>query len=133
MISLTIISLTCLFNVLVQERLVEKITVFTDYEYLPWCFLETHLDFRILNDSILLNNRCISIFFTIILLFSFRCLLHCRPHLLLTSQRLGEVAAPTNVYAGYKISITHFLFRGVTAAIAPNRKLCAGIFGFILF
>jgi hypothetical protein len=45
-----------------------------------------------------------------------------------TSQRLGAVAASTNIHAGDKCSITQFLFRGVTAAIAPNRKLCAGIF-----
>jgi hypothetical protein len=44
-----------------------------------------------------------------------------------TSQRLGAAAASTNVYAGYKISITHGTFRGVTAAVAPNRKLYAGI------
>jgi hypothetical protein len=34
------------------------------------------------------------------------------------------VAASTNVHAGHKISITHNIFRGITAAIAPNRKLC---------
>jgi hypothetical protein len=34
------------------------------------------------------------------------------------------VAASTTVHAGYKCSFTHYLFRGVTAAIAPNRSLC---------
>ena len=42
----------------------------------------------------------------------------------LTSQRLGAVAAYTTVYAGYKRSISHCLFRGISAAVAPNRQLC---------
>jgi hypothetical protein len=50
-----------------------------------------------------------------------------------TSQRLGAAAASTNVYAGCKISITHGIFRGVTAAVAPNRKLYAGIFFILKF
>jgi hypothetical protein len=44
-------------------------------------------------------------------------------HLQPTSQRLGAVAASTNVHAGDNCSITHNFFRGVSAAIAPNRKL----------
>jgi hypothetical protein len=44
-----------------------------------------------------------------------------------TTQRLGEAAASTTFYAGHKLSISHFLFRGATAAVAPNRKLSAGI------
>jgi len=42
--------------------------------------------------------------------------------------RLGAAAAYTKFHAGYKISIPHFLFRGVTAAVAPNRSLAAGTF-----
>jgi hypothetical protein len=41
----------------------------------------------------------------------------------ITEQRLGAAAASTNVHAGYKVSNTHGIFRGVTAAVAPNRKL----------
>jgi hypothetical protein len=55
-----------------------------------------------------------------------RALTHLQP----TTQRLGAAAASTNVYAGYKVSITHDIFRGVTAAVEPNRKLAAGIFVF---
>jgi len=29
----------------------------------------------------------------------------------------------TNVYTGYKRSISHYIFRGVNAAVAPNRQL----------
>jgi hypothetical protein len=42
-------------------------------------------------------------------------------------------AASTNVYAGHKISITHGTFRGVTAAVAPNRKLCVRHFPRVSF
>ena len=45
-----------------------------------------------------------------------------------TSQRLGAVAASTELPAGYKLSNLHCLFRGATAAITPNRPLGAGIF-----
>jgi len=41
----------------------------------------------------------------------------------LTSERLGAAAAYTTVYAGYYLSFPHCLFRGVTAAVAPNRQL----------
>jgi len=41
----------------------------------------------------------------------------------LTSERLGAAAAYTTVYAGDKRSFSHCLFRGVTAAVAPNRQL----------
>ena len=44
-----------------------------------------------------------------------------------TSERLGAAAASTTVYAGDKRSISHCLFRGATAAVAPNRQLGAGI------
>ena len=40
-----------------------------------------------------------------------------------TSERLGAAAAYTTVHAGYKRSFSHCLFRGVTAAITPNRPL----------
>jgi len=39
----------------------------------------------------------------------------------ITSERLGAAAAYTTVYAGDKRSITHCLFCGRTAAVAPNR------------
>ena len=45
-----------------------------------------------------------------------------------TSQRLGVVAAPTTVPAGYSLPNSHCRFCGATAAITPNRQLCAGIF-----
>jgi len=48
--------------------------------------------------------------------------------LLLTSERLGAAAAYTTVYAGDKRSITHCLFRGVSAAVAPNRQLAVSAF-----
>jgi len=41
-------------------------------------------------------------------------------------------AASTTVYAGDKRSISHKLFCGVTAAVAPNRQLCAGIHVFVV-
>jgi len=41
---------------------------------------------------------------------------------------LGAAAAFNAVYAGYYLSISYCLFRGVTAAVAPNRQLYAGIF-----
>jgi hypothetical protein len=67
--------------------------------------------------------------YLIFIVITFNFLLHCptalSPRLRATSQRLGAVAASTNVYAGYKVSIMHGIFRGVTAAIAPNRKLHA--------
>jgi hypothetical protein len=40
-----------------------------------------------------------------------------------TGWRLGAAAASTTVPAGDKRSITHKIFRGVTAAVAPNRLL----------
>ena len=40
------------------------------------------------------------------------------------AQRLGAAAAFTTFHAGYKRSCSHYLFRGVTAAVAPNRLLC---------
>ena len=43
----------------------------------------------------------------------------------LTSERLGAAAAYTTVYAGDKRSSSHCLFRGVNAAVAPNRQLAA--------
>ena len=43
----------------------------------------------------------------------------------ITSQRLGAAAACTAVYAGDKRSISHCLFCGATAAVAPNRILAA--------
>ena len=39
----------------------------------------------------------------------------------------GEAAASTTFVAGDKRSISHYLFCGVTAAVAPNRSLGAGI------
>jgi len=45
----------------------------------------------------------------------------------LTSERLGAAAAYTTVDAGYYLSFSHCLFCGTTAAVAPNRQLCAGI------
>jgi len=47
--------------------------------------------------------------------------------LLITFWRLGAAAASTAVYAGDKRSSLHCLFCGVTAAVAPNRQLSAGI------
>ena len=41
--------------------------------------------------------------------------------------RLGAAAASTTLRAGDKRSITHKNFCGVTAAVAPNRSLSAGI------
>jgi len=49
-----------------------------------------------------------------------------------TSRRLGEAAASTAVYAGYKRSFSHCLFRGVSAAVAPNRQVIGWHFLFIL-
>ena len=46
----------------------------------------------------------------------------------LTSERLGAAAAYTAVHAGDKRSFTHCLFRGVTAAVAPNRQLAVSAF-----
>jgi len=54
----------------------------------------------------------------------------------ITSQRLGVVAAPTELPAGYKVSNLHCRVRGVTAAITPNRPLTAGVctaFSFFLY
>jgi hypothetical protein len=53
------------------------------------------------------------------------------PPLQITPQRLGEAAAYTNFHAGDRRSISHYLFRGATAAVAPNRKLHAGILSLI--
>jgi len=55
----------------------------------------------------------------------------CRPRsrrLQPTERRLGEAAASTNGYAGYYRSNPPQTFCGVTAAVAPNRVLAAGIF-----
>jgi hypothetical protein len=49
-----------------------------------------------------------------------------------TTRRLGEAAASTNFHAGDKLSIPHKTFCGATAAVAPNRQLCAGIFSFFM-
>jgi len=57
-----------------------------------------------------------------------RCCLPRSRRLHTTSERLGAAAAYTTVYAGYKRSFSHCLFRGVSAAVAPNRQLAAGIF-----
>jgi len=54
-----------------------------------------------------------------------RCVARALP---LTGWRLGEAAASTTFVAGDKHSIPHYLFCGVTAAVAPNRSLGAGIF-----
>jgi hypothetical protein len=45
-----------------------------------------------------------------------------------TTQRLGEAAASTNISAAHGFSISHDKFMRVTAAVAPNRKLYAGIY-----
>ena len=43
-----------------------------------------------------------------------------------TSERLGAAAASTTVHAGYYLSISHCLFCGVTAAVAPPRSSTEG-------
>ena len=68
----------------------------------------------------------ISIYHSIIYFIVYHSLVRLRT----TSQRLGAAAADTTVYAGYKRSFSHCLFCGATAAVAPNRQLCAGIFTF---
>jgi hypothetical protein len=45
-----------------------------------------------------------------------------------TTQRLGAAAASTNSSAAHGFSISHDKFMRGTAAVAPNRKLSAGIF-----
>jgi hypothetical protein len=45
----------------------------------------------------------------------------------LTWWRLGAATAFTKRSAGYSLSNLHFSFRGVTAAVAPNRALAAGV------
>jgi hypothetical protein len=40
---------------------------------------------------------------------------------------LASAAAYATLHAGDKLSIPRKTFRGVTAAVAPNRKLAAGI------
>ena len=65
----------------------------------------------------------------------FKLPLHCRQRfrrLPLTGRRLGAAAASTTLRAGDKRSIPHKNFRGVTAAVAPNRLLAAGILSFLL-
>jgi hypothetical protein len=67
---------------------------------------------------------------TVGLLITFSCICQSLPlsrGLPATSRRLGEAAASTTFHAGDKRSISHYLFRGATAAVAPNRKLAAGI------
>ena len=59
----------------------------------------------------------------------FHFVVHCAvARLRTTSERLGAAAAYTTVYAGDKSSISHCLFCGVNAAVAPNRQLAEGIF-----
>jgi hypothetical protein len=50
-----------------------------------------------------------------------------------TTQRLGEAAASTNISAAHGFSISHVKFMRVTAAVAPNRKLGAGIISFFRY
>ena len=45
----------------------------------------------------------------------------------LTWRRLGAAAAFTKRSAGYFRSCSHVTFCGVTAAVAPNRSLAAGV------
>jgi hypothetical protein len=44
-----------------------------------------------------------------------------------TTQRLGAAAVSTNSSAAHGFSISHGKFMRVAAAVAPNRKLSAGI------
>ena len=75
--------------------------------------------------------------FIFCLTFYFRFYCHCYatllPALRATSQRLGVVAAPTELPAGYKLPNLHCRFCGVTAAITPNRTLEAVLFCFLIF
>jgi len=48
-----------------------------------------------------------------------------------TSERLGTAATFTTVHAGYKRSFSHCRFCGITAAVAPNRQLYAGLYSLI--
>jgi hypothetical protein len=62
--------------------------------------------------------------------FGLNFLLLCPPRsrrLHLTWRRLGAAAADTKRSAGYFLSCSHETFCGVTAAVAPNRLLAAGI------
>ena len=67
-------------------------------------------------------------------LFNVLSSLHCPPlsvPLAHNDRRLGAAAASGTLYAGYELSFPQYTFRGVSAAVAPNRKLSAGIFYFI--
>jgi len=52
----------------------------------------------------------------------------CRPALQPTGWRLGAAAASTTFVAGDYLSITHKIFSGTTAPLAPNRSLQAVLF-----
>jgi hypothetical protein len=76
--------------------------------------------------TIYFNFNCLSLsVFIKIVIFNFA--LSC-PALQATSQRLGEAAAYTTFAREYYLSISHVTFMRVTAAVAPNRSLAAGVF-----